>query len=460
MKADISRVTFDPRRHATSVRKQQGRVDLDADWNEQRDIDDHLRAVTLLDIVGPAGAPIDDAAFALTAAAGDLKLSAGRYYLDGVLCECDDEVSVFAQPDLPAGGPVRPPARRHVGRGARDRCTRRLRGVAAGDSEPGHHDRRSGASAKSRSADPTPRPGRGPVGRCACCRPARPAPTSAAPTSPPGWDDLTAPSTGTLAAFSDPTGAPVGDCLVPASAPYRGLDNQFFRFEIHVGGAPGTATYVCSRDNGAVVAAWEASDVDVLTLVRPGQRGSDGFSNGCWVELTDDRHEQLGLPGTLVQVDRVEDDRIVVDATTATGSIDIADFAGHPKARRWDFTGTIPADGSDIDIELGVKARATTGAGVEYRTGDYWGFPAREATHDVEWPRDVSGPIPRTPDGPAFRARPPRRPRVRRDRLDGRARLPSALRVARRPARTLVSRRRRPAGVSRHRRPHRAGRPR
>ena len=159
---------------------------------------------------------------------------------------------------------------------------------------------------------------------------------------PPGWDDLTAPSTGTLAAFSDPTGAPVGDCLVPAGAPYRGLDNQLFRFEIHVGGAPGTATYVCSRDNGSVVAAWEASDVDVLTLVRPGQRGSDGFSNGCWVELTDDRHEQLGLPGTLVQVDRVEDDRIVVDATTATGSIDIADFAGHPNGAALGFHGDHP----------------------------------------------------------------------------------------------------------------------
>ena len=106
MKADVSRSTFDPRRHATSVRKQQGRVDLDADWNEQQDIDAHLRSTTLLDVVGAAGAPIDASGLGLVAAGADLGLSAGRYYVDGVLCENESLTSVFAQPDLRAGSPV------------------------------------------------------------------------------------------------------------------------------------------------------------------------------------------------------------------------------------------------------------------------------------------------------------------------------------------------------------------
>ena len=35
MKADLTRNTFHPFRHFTQVLMQQGRVQLDADWNEQ-----------------------------------------------------------------------------------------------------------------------------------------------------------------------------------------------------------------------------------------------------------------------------------------------------------------------------------------------------------------------------------------------------------------------------------------
>ena len=38
MKSDISRNTFDPAKHFSRVIMQQGRVQLDADWNEQADI--------------------------------------------------------------------------------------------------------------------------------------------------------------------------------------------------------------------------------------------------------------------------------------------------------------------------------------------------------------------------------------------------------------------------------------
>ena len=42
MKGDFARVTFDPSRHYSQVFQQQGRVLLEADWNEQAHIQLHL----------------------------------------------------------------------------------------------------------------------------------------------------------------------------------------------------------------------------------------------------------------------------------------------------------------------------------------------------------------------------------------------------------------------------------
>ena len=41
MKGDFTRFTHDSTKHYTGVLKQQGRVDLDADWNEHVEIQDH-----------------------------------------------------------------------------------------------------------------------------------------------------------------------------------------------------------------------------------------------------------------------------------------------------------------------------------------------------------------------------------------------------------------------------------
>ena len=52
MKGDFSRSSFDPHKHYTSVRMQQGRVQLDADWNEQADIVLHHLRSQLKDLIG------------------------------------------------------------------------------------------------------------------------------------------------------------------------------------------------------------------------------------------------------------------------------------------------------------------------------------------------------------------------------------------------------------------------
>jgi hypothetical protein len=54
---DISRVNYDPKKHYTSVRLQQGRVLDSDDWNELERMDKELLRRTKVDIIGPYGTP-------------------------------------------------------------------------------------------------------------------------------------------------------------------------------------------------------------------------------------------------------------------------------------------------------------------------------------------------------------------------------------------------------------------
>ena len=109
MKADLSRTTFDKARRYRSVRMQQGRVQLDADFNEQQDILNHRLEIETRDSLGPVAVPIDNPGFGLSPAGTDLSLSAGRLYVDGLLCENPEASTVANQPDLPdTASPVLP----------------------------------------------------------------------------------------------------------------------------------------------------------------------------------------------------------------------------------------------------------------------------------------------------------------------------------------------------------------
>src|ERR1700761_7464767 len=103
MKGDFSRWTFDAGKHYHGVLKQQGRVDLDADWNEEGAIVAHRVETETIDVVGPSGAPAGNAGFMLSVDATGkiLSLSAGRAYVGGLLCENSAPVALAAQPDSP-----------------------------------------------------------------------------------------------------------------------------------------------------------------------------------------------------------------------------------------------------------------------------------------------------------------------------------------------------------------------
>ena len=89
MKGDFSRYRFDPAKHYTAVLEQQGRVQLDADANEQRAIDAHRLATETMDVIGATGAPTHAAGFAISLRSDNVSLliGPGRYYVDGLLCE-------------------------------------------------------------------------------------------------------------------------------------------------------------------------------------------------------------------------------------------------------------------------------------------------------------------------------------------------------------------------------------
>jgi hypothetical protein len=94
MKADLTRDTFHPLKHYARVLTQQGRVQLDADMNEQAAILLRYLHTLAADLIGPAGGPQGNVGFAispLTPAPNppDFRIGFGNYYVKGLLCQAD-----------------------------------------------------------------------------------------------------------------------------------------------------------------------------------------------------------------------------------------------------------------------------------------------------------------------------------------------------------------------------------
>src|SRR5580700_1712540 len=117
MKGDFSKDSFDPARNFTRVLMQQGRVQLDADWNEQVAIFWQFLRTLTRDLVGPYAGPENYCGFGVTAAGdfqmddglqmgqevksrlqrtlkepGDFLIGPGNYYVNGILCTNTDYI--------------------------------------------------------------------------------------------------------------------------------------------------------------------------------------------------------------------------------------------------------------------------------------------------------------------------------------------------------------------------------
>ena len=379
MKGDFTRSTFRSEHHYSSVRMQQGRVQLDSDWNEQLDITAHRTETETIDVVGACGGPLVGAGFALSSGLAP-QLSAGRYYVAGLLCENETAVALDQQPNLPGVAlateeglylayldvwqrhltALEAPAIREVALGGPDTTTRtqtvwqvKLLGPLAG---PLH-----------------------------CL------------SEPAAWQSLLEPPSGRLQARAQPSPTTDNPCVVPPGAGYRRLENQLYRVEIHQAGPRGTATFKWSRDNGSMVTAWLEQNGTDLIVQSSGRDKFLGFAAGQTVELSDDARELQGQAGVLVRLGQVEGQVLSLDPTDPNSAgVAKADYPdvvnnrpNYPKVRRWDSPGPITTGGTWIALEDGVEVRFEPG---DYQVGDYWLIPARTATGDVEWPVDGATP--------------------------------------------------------------------
>ena len=112
MGSDRARATYDPRQQYRSVVMQQGRVTLEADWNEGQQIFTEEMRKEALDFVGPSGTPDDGYGIVLPARPTnppfDFSIGPGIMYVGGVRAQLDQPVQYSNQPDWLDHGPDDP----------------------------------------------------------------------------------------------------------------------------------------------------------------------------------------------------------------------------------------------------------------------------------------------------------------------------------------------------------------
>ncbi|MBW7883203.1 MAG: hypothetical protein H3C34_11320 [Caldilineaceae bacterium] len=407
MKGDFTRLTFDRSKHYSSVLNQQGRVAIDADWNEQAAIEHHDARTTRQDVIGLCGGPqgVDAdgnplAGFDVTTDGAVLTVTGGRYYVDGILAEKEADTAITAQPDLPvsglgqvaglAAGAALPEGaylayldvwERHI-TALEDES---IREVALGGPDTATRTQVMAQVRLLRVGD---------AGVDFTC---------ASPSA--AWDALTAASTGQLEARAEPDDESESACVVPAKAGFRGLENQLYRVEVHRVISATRVLIKWSRENASVVVHWTGQDnldANKLTVGSTGRDAVLGLAANNWAELTDDEREKRNEPGLLVKIVKVEGNVLTIDPGGQT--INYADFGTNPKVRRWDM----PADTGAVEVTVGAAAFTELELGVQirlkaglFRPGDYWLIPARTFNADIEWPRvpNTQTPIPQPPHG-------------------------------------------------------------
>ncbi|MEU3986986.1 DUF6519 domain-containing protein [Streptomyces platensis] len=441
MHADLSRLTHRPERHYSAVIAQQGRVQLDADANEQTAIQLFQARTLTADLIGPHGGPRGATGFRIELRGGsreldDLIIGGGRYYVDGILCD-----ATRPQPGVPV------PAHGTADTGKE--------GKDGGDGEPAappatwtYWDQPDGFRDPERPGDrlPTAFPylvylkvwerlvtaAEDPALREVALGSAMPDTAARAkvvwqvlplPAAELGleadnptvdevraafarWAERAAAPGSRLAARSEHPGQSDDEpCLVAPDARYRGPENQLYRVEVHDGGSAKDATFKWSRENGSVTFPVDGLDGTWVELATLGSDDKLDLDVGDLVEFVDTGYTSRGEAEPLLRVVEVD-----LPGRRVRLSDEPAPDVGrrpelHPFLRRWDHHessrrttgrgardgrlkhGALPVEeGGWLPLEDGVEVWFA--AGGSYRTGDFWLVPARTATGAVEWPTD------------------------------------------------------------------------
>ncbi|OKK03507.1 hypothetical protein AMK26_18645 [Streptomyces sp. CB03234] len=432
MHADLSRVTFRPERQYSAVIAQQGRVQLDADANEQAAIQLALARTIAADVIGQHGGPRGATGFAIDFKGrgqelDELTIGPGRYYVDGIALDAtrprsgtpvvddgqaaeDETATPPASPgtwtywDQPDGyrDPERPGDRlpahfpylaylkvwERVVTAAEDPL---LREVALGSAMP------DTAARLKVVWQVLPLPG----DRLEVADQRDKDQIRAAFAA---WAAAQAPTSRMAARSRRPDHADEDPCLVRPDARYRGPENQLYRVEVHQGGTAEDATFKWSRENGSVTFAVDGLDGTWVELASLGGDDKLDVNVGDWVEFADTAYVSRGEPLPLLRVEEVDlPGRRVRLSAEPDPSVGRRPERG-PFLRRWDHRavsgrahkGAPKARGGALRIEEGRWLPLEDGVevyfepGRTYRSGDFWTVAARTATGDVEWPADAA----------------------------------------------------------------------
>jgi len=454
---DNSRITFDSWKDYLGVISQQGRVQLDSDWNEsQAEFLRRFQAGTL-DILGsatagaggqigafstvgkaiyPAALPNSFLIQASTSPTGEnqLLIGTGRVYVDGILVENHGPESsaqwdpVLAElsnsyPGAPFVGTDYMHQRHFAPTTAPvngtwlvylDVWQRPLSYIQA----PHLVDQAVGIDTTGRLQTVWQ------VKLFAAT--SAEAPTCSTPDSSiTGWSAQIQSSAARLTTKPVST-APSGPCCITSNTGYTGLENQFYRVQVHAGTAPGPPSFKWSRDNGSVATAVTAigtqsnaanETVAVLTVESVGRDQILGFNVGDWIELTDDVQELNGEAGELHLVADVgtPPNTIVLSSPLQSPGSFPLDSGGntlahrHTRIQRWDQKGKVYDENQNLVVDLGAAGSNGTipinvggpavvlenGVSVSFSldlnmkgggflVGDYWNFAARAADSSLE----------------------------------------------------------------------------
>jgi hypothetical protein len=405
MKADITRSTFQKKKHYSKVNMQQGKVLVDADWNEELDIQRHHERTFLQDIIGKTGTPIEDPGFEVVPLGRGYAINKGRYYVDGILCENNDQVAANKQEDLPDFSDLKNrPFRQHSPlpktnglyvvyldvwqRHITPLEDSHIREVALGGTDT--------------------------ATRLKTVWQAKVVRLDKGENENDGLDEFEEHkkgflSSGKLQARSKPE-PESKHCKEPPQGGYTGDENRLYRVEIHIGSeAEGPPLFKWSRENGAVVAQIaQVKDDDKQTQIIVNNAGKDDrtrFQIGQWIEVIDDYHELWNIPGMLTQILDIHEETMQNQTVLKVAQDDELQFfdpkflspQNITKVRRWDWktVGSTPqalfpvaagaaADDGFLELEDGVQVKFQGNR--RYVAGDYWLIPARTVPRDVEWP--------------------------------------------------------------------------
>ena len=452
MSGDYSRDSFDALRDFAGVFLQQGRAVLDSDWNEMVQIFERRIRSGTVDTIGRAVVPRETIrGFEIRFSGGGLEIGEGNFYLDGVCYQNHGLADFFGtEPGQPS--PVFDRAR--IGPDGAEGVLDEMIAPAAGDylpyalqpywpvpdPLPGPGTHLAYLVGWQREVTPTEMPellepalgGLDTTTRWQSVWQVRILPnvganaTCATPDAQlNGWVRTIAPSTARLSTGSINIDDPEDPCLVPPTDGYTGIENQFYRVEIHALLDPANASdpplqgewgFKFSRENASVRAVVEAiaADAGSVTVGRVGRDEVLRFAPGDWVEITDDIREFGHRSGHMLRVADVDaETREITFESAIPGDLVPSGNPGdtlasrHTRLIRWDQRGVIrledgtewtdmeadgsnglipvPADGSTIVLENGITVSFATAPGPgQFHEMDHWRFAARTAGTQVE----------------------------------------------------------------------------